>query len=404
MDGQAELLGNKKTEAKDWVWIDRQESFDEVVSELRQSAEIALDTEFHRERTYFAKLALIQIAWKDHVALIDPFGLDLTVMRSVFEMPVTVILHAGVQDLEILSRAVGLLPPSIFDTQIAAGFIGFSNPSLMLLGERLLGLTLPKGDRLTDWTKRPLSEGQLRYAASDVSHLAELKKTIESRLKQMGRLEWAWDESHVLLERDRSSVPIERAWWKIKECRHLKGQSRKVAQALAAWREERASTLDIPVRYVLSDLAVAVISQEMPKSIESLSGLRGVEPRFLVQGVDKQILQVVARGGSMAESDLHIPDVHESDKRTRPIASLVITWATQLAQSMHIDPLLLATRADITGFLQGDADSRLSSGWRNEVLGEPIKRLAAGELAIAFNSKSGELELEERSNRTYRRR
>jgi ribonuclease D len=386
---------------KEWTWVDTQKGLDELVIELCNVTEIALDTEFHRERTYYAKLALVQIGWKDKVALIDPFPLDLNSLEAVFSRPITVILHAGTQDLEILSRAVGILPQSIFDTQLAAGFVGFSNPSLALLSERLLGISLPKGDRLTDWTKRPLTESQLRYASSDVVHLVALKAEIERRLSAMGRLEWAWDESKILLEKDRRGVPVEQAWWKIKECRHLKGDSRKVAQALAAWRETRASTLDVPVRYVLSDLAVAVIAQETPRSAEGLSVLRGVESRFLVQGMDREIIEVVSRGRSMAEGELCLPKVVESDKRMKPVAGLAITWVAQLAQSLKIDPLLLATRADIVGYLNGEEDSRLSSGWRNEILGEPITKLSKGELALAV-SANGELELEQRSFLPYK--
>ncbi len=391
---------NSADEEKGWIWIDSQPRLEELVEELRNVGEFALDTEFHREKTYYPKLALVQIGWVDKVALLDPFALDLTALNVVFSGPATVVLHAGTQDLEILSRIVGTLPQSIFDTQLAAGFIGFSNPSLALLSERLLGIGLPKGDRLTDWTKRPLSEGQLRYAASDVANLLSLKSEIESQLAVMGRLDWAWDESKVLLNKDRRGMPIERTWWKIKECRHLKGESRKVAQTLAVWRELRAARLDIPVRYVLSDLAIAVISQELPMTVDALAILRGVEHRFLVQGVDREILEAVSRGRSLSDSDLCVPVVEESDKRLKPIAAMAVTWVSQLAQSLKIDPLLLATRSDIAGFLNGDKNSRIATGWRNEVLGDPITKLTRGELALAVNA-NGELELENRSYVRY---
>ncbi|TAN24821.1 MAG: hypothetical protein EPN30_06355 [Actinomycetota bacterium] len=391
---------NSSEEVQGWTWIDNQSRLEDLTEEFGKAGEIALDTEFHREKTYYPKLALVQIGWDDKVALLDPFALDLTALSSVFSGPVTVVLHAGTQDLEILSRIVGNLPQSIFDTQLAAGFVGFSNPSLALLSERLLGIAIPKGDRLTDWTKRPLSEGQLRYAASDVANLLSLKSEIEDQLAAMGRLEWAWDESKVLLNKDRRGTPIERTWWKIKECRHLKGESRKVAQALAVWRELRAARLDVPVRYVLSDLSIAVISQELPKTVDALSVLRGVEHRFLAQGVDREILETVSRGRSMPDKELCVPVIEESDKRLKPIAGMAVTWVSQLAQSLKIDPLLLATRSDIVGFLNGDKDSRLAAGWRNEVLGDPITRLTNGELALAVNA-NGELELEKRSYVRY---
>lgn len=395
------LVVKEREVAKDWLWIDSRSKMTELTSELSGVGEVALDTEFHREKTYYPKLALVQIGWSGGIALLDALEVDLSPLAEVFEGPPTVVLHAGTQDLEILSRAVGTLPRSIFDTQLAAGFVGFSNPSLALLSERLLGVSLPKGDRLTDWTKRPLSESQLRYAASDVAHLVNLKAVIEDQLKKMGRLEWAWDESKILLDKDRSGTPVERAWWKIKECRHLKGESRKVAQSLAAWRETRASILDVPARYVLSDLAVAVISQDIPDTVRRLSALRGVEARFLGQGIDMEIIETIRKGRSMPDGELCLPVSVETDKKLKPIASLATTWVAQLAQSLKIDPLLLASRADIVGFLNGDGKSRLSSGWRNDVLGEPITRLSKGDLALAVNA-NGELELEKRSYERYR--
>lgn len=393
-DGYKRVLGIDKSH--DWIWIDGNDDLRKLVLELVEVEEIALDTEFHREKTYFPRLALMQIAWNGKTALLDPFSLDLTELAQLFQSPVTIVFHAGTQDLEILHRVVGCLPVSIFDTQLAAGFIGFSNPSLALLSERLLGISVPKGDRLTDWTKRPLVESQLRYAASDVSNLLDLKAEIERQLAEMGRTEWAWDESKILLEKDRQGVPLERLWWKIKECRHLKGDSRKVAQVLAGWREQRAARLDIPARYVLSDLAIAAISQEVPRSVAVMSSLRGVEQRYLGQGVDREILQVVSDALSMPDSDLCLPFADEGDKRLKPLANLATAWVAQLAQKLKIDPLILATRSDVALYLTGDRNSRLATGWRNEVLGVPLTQMAKGEIALAINA-SGELELEKRS-------
>lgn len=383
-----------------WMWIDQQSEFEDLIHQLLDVGEVALDTEFHRERTYYPKLALLQLGWKDGVALIDPLKVDLRPLAEVFDQDSTFVIHAGTQDLEILQRIVGTVPNTIFDTQIAAGFIGFSNPSLALLSERLLGLNLPKGDRLTDWTKRPLSDSQLRYAASDVSHLLDLKAVIVDELQNLGRLEWAIDESQILLEKDRKGLPVERAWWKIRECRHLKGDARKVAQSLAAWRESRAARLDIPSRYVLSDLAVAAISQEMPSTVERLLSLRGVEQRQLGNGIDAEILHTVEIAKNLPDIALVVPSVEENDTKLKPIVSLSIIWANQLAKQLRVDSTLLATRSDISSFFKGDKGARLASGWRHEILGEALTMLAKGELAVAITT-DGELELEMRSRSTF---
>lgn len=383
-----------------WFWVDRQDEFEQLIQRWSDSDEIALDTEFHREKTYYPRLALLQVGWADEVALIDPIKVDLAPLSKLFSSSVLVVLHAGIQDLEILSRVVGSVPAKIFDTQLAAGFIGYSNPSLSLLSERILGIALPKGDRLTDWTKRPLSQSQLRYAASDVSNLIELKHVIEQELVRMDRLEWALDESRILLEKDRSQVPVERAWWKIRECKHLKGDSRKVAQTLAAWREERAAKLDIPPRYVIPDLAIAVISQDMPNSVARLGTLRGVEHRHLANGVDQEIINSVDLGRSLPDEALMLPVTEEGDKNLKIISALATLWVNQLAQYLKVDPALLATRSDISEYLKGDSKSRLSTGWRNDVLGAALSKLARGELAVAVN-QVGELELELRSHNLF---
>lgn len=383
-----------------WFWIDSQDEFEQLVQQWSASDEIALDTEFHREKTYYPRLALLQVGWAGKVALIDPIKIDLAPLKQLFSCPVLVVLHAGIQDLEILSRVVGAVPAKIFDTQLAAGFIGYSNPSLALLSERILGIALPKGDRLTDWTKRPLSQSQLRYAASDVSNLIELKHVIEQDLIRMNRLDWALDESRILLERDRSQVPLERAWWKIRECKHLKGDSRKVAQTLAAWREERAARLDIPPRYVIPDLAIAVISQDMPNSVSRLGTLRGVEHRHLANGVDQEIINAVNLGRLLPDEALMLPVTEEGDKNLKVISSLATLWVGQLAQHLKVDPALLATRSDISEYLRGDSRSRLSTGWRNDVLGVALSKMARGELAVAVN-QYGELELELRSHNLF---
>ena len=383
-----------------WFWVDRQDEFEQLIQRWSDSDEIALDTEFHREKTYYPRLALLQVGWADEVALIDPIKVDLAPLSKLFSSSVLVVLHAGIQDLEILSRVVGSVPAKIFDTQLAAGFIGYSNPSLSLLSERILGIALPKGDRLTDWTKRPLSQSQLRYAASDVSNLIELKHVIEQELVRMDRLEWALDESRILLEKDRSQVPVERAWWKIRECKHLKGDSRKVAQTLAAWREERAAKLDIPPRYVIPDLAIAVISQDMPNSVARLGTLRGVEHRHLANGVDQEVISAVDLGRSLPDEALMLPVTEEGDKNLKIISALATLWVNQLAQYLKVDPALLATRSDISEYLKGDSKSRLSTGWRNDVLGAALSKLARGELAVAVN-QVGELELELRSHNLF---
>jgi ribonuclease D len=314
----------------------------------------------------------------------------------VLEGPGTAVVHAATQDLEVLQRACGAVPSRLFDTQLAAGFLGMSSPSLVSLVERTLGIRLPKGDRLTDWSRRPLTAGQQEYAASDVLHLLELHDRVTAELTQQGRLEWAEQECARLLARTRQPQEPETAWWRVKENRQLRGSSRGVAQELAAWRERRAASLDIPPRMVLPDLALVAISHRPPRSRDDLLGVRGLDARHLKGGAEGEILAAIERGASLPEAALRLPDVEEVDRALRPAVALVSAWIAQLAHDLKIDAALLATRSDLQSFLQDDPDARLANGWRHQLVGEPVRRLVQGEAALAF-AGGGQLVLEQRS-------
>ncbi len=172
--------------AVDHRWVDDEAGLAEVVTSLLTADRYAVDTEFHRERTYFPQLALVQIAWADDLVLIDPLALDLTPMAEVFAGDGLAVMHAASQDIEVFAQAVGSVPSRLFDTQIAAGFLGYGTPSLTALVEGELGIRLPKGDRLTDWLRRPLDQRQEDYAASDVAHLLEVHTRLSGRPRGAG--------------------------------------------------------------------------------------------------------------------------------------------------------------------------------------------------------------------------
>ncbi len=175
-------------------WVDDAAGLAGLVAELRDEPRYGLDTEFHGERSYWPRLALVQVAWAGGIALVDPLAVDMKPFAEILTGPGIMVAHAAEQDLAILVRACGTVPRELFDTQVAAGFIGMGAPSLASLVERLLDQKLTKGDRLTDWTRRPLREQQAAYAAADVEHLLALHDVLVARLEPMGRLEWAKGE------------------------------------------------------------------------------------------------------------------------------------------------------------------------------------------------------------------
>ncbi|MGB0112520.1 MAG: HRDC domain-containing protein [Ilumatobacteraceae bacterium] len=374
----------------DYRWIDRQEDLDEVIATLLQQPRYALDTEFHRERTYFPKLALVQVAWREgerqESVLIDPLAVDVKVFDALFASESLCVIHAAQQDLDVLTHAVGSVPDRMFDTQLAAGFVGYGTPSLVSLLQGEIGVTPAKGDRLTDWLRRPLTDSQRQYAAVDVEYLLEVHERLVVQLAEVGRLAWAEDACEELRTRPTSGSNPDDAWLRLKDARSLRPNARAVARSVAAWRERRAMRTDIPVRQVLPDLAILGISQRAPKNAKELTQARGVDDRHARGGLAEEILNAVAEAKGL-EAPAPPPSVDDLDRSMRPAVTLVSAWVAQLARDERLDPALLATRADIVSFLRGDDDARLGTGWRNDLVGDGIRRLVGGEAGLTFDGE-----------------
>jgi ribonuclease D len=379
----------------DAQWIADDDALAAVVDRLATASRYALDTEFHGERSYFPRLALVQLAWEDGIALVDPFTVDLAPLAKVLAGPGWMVAHAAEQDLGILERACGATPARLFDTQVAAAFVGLGTPSLGALTERVLGTRLAKGDRLTDWTRRPLTPDQRAYAAADVEHLLALHDALTGRLEEAGRLAWALDECEERRRRARSRPEPEVAWWRIKGARQLRGKARGVAQEVAAWRERTAATLDVPARYVLSDLALAGIVHRPPHTVEELDAIRGIDVRSLRDRAAEEILAAVERGAALRTPALRLPETDHIDRSLAPAVTVIGAWLAQRAAELHLDPAVLATRADLTRLVQGD-DSRLAHGWRADLVGAPLQRLLRGDAVLALVDGGRRIELLER--------
>ena len=356
------------------IWVDDDAAFATIIEQLCEVEAFGIDTEFHRERTYFPQLALIQLSWNDQKALVDPFAVDLVPFADALRGPAVVVMHAASQDLEVLDLACGALPRELFD-----------------------GVHLPKGDRLTDWLRRPLGGDQRRYAASDVEFLLGLREKLTAQLEERGRLDWALAECEMLRAKGRVKRKPEDAWLRIKEARTLRGEVAAVARSVAAWREERAIELDQPVRFVFSDLAVVGVAQRKPKTLEELKRIRGVDERHAKGKVGDAVLAAVESARGQAVPKTGAP-TYDLDRRLRPAVSLVAAWVSQLSRDLEIETSLVATRADIEALLAGDPAARLAVGWRAELVGERIRRLVDGEAALAFDG-AGNLVLEDRGPR-----
>lgn len=374
--------------------ITTDDALDEVIDDLVHADRYAIDTEFHRERTYFPQLALIQIAWGNDLVLIDPLAIDVGPLREVFDGDGVAVIHASSQDLEVLQLVTGSIPAQIFDTQIAAAFVGMRTPSLASLHDHFLGMKLPKANRLTDWLRRPLDDAQLRYAASDVEHLLQIQDFLIERLEKSGRLKWALDECELVRAKGISIRDPGLAWMRIKEARSLSGKARTAAREVARWRELKAQDRDIPVRHVLPDLGVVALAQRRPSTAQDVSGTRGLERRSVSKKDAAELVEVIAASADM--------DPPPAQRRTssggpdlRPAVTLIAAWMAQFADDMDLDPAMIGSRSEIEEFVRG-GESRLLHGWRHELVGESISALLAGQAAVAFDG-NGRVVVEQRS-------
>lgn len=372
-------------------WIDSQDGLVELVDELLEMPRYALDTEFHRERTYFPKLALIQVAWwpegtndKQELVLVDPLRLDVSELGRLFASDALCVIHAAQQDLDVLTHAVGSVPNRMFDTQIAGGFVGYGTPSLVSLLQGEVNITPAKGDRLTDWLHRPLTDNQCQYAAADVEYLLDVHDRLVAKLEQRGRLDWAEEACEELRTRPTSGSNPTDAWLRLKDARSLRPAGRAIAQALAAWREERAMRVDIPVRQVLPDLAILGVSQRGPSTLKELRQARGIDDRHAKGAIAAEILDAVERGKQAPPPDAP-KSTDDLDRNLRPAITLISAWVSQIARDERIDTTMLATRADIVALLRDDDDARLATGWRAELLGQGIRDLVSGRAGLTFD-------------------
>jgi ribonuclease D len=357
---------------------------EDVVAEFAAAEAYGLDTEFHAEKTYFPRLALIQLAIPGRVAVIDATAVDTRRLEPLIAGPGVAVMHAGQGDVDIIARACGARPARIFDTQIAAGFLGYGSPSLATLVREVLGRTVTKGQQMTDWFQRPLGGEQIAYAEADVAHLLELRTALEHRLTELGRLGWAVEECGRLSAG--RSPDDDRAWWRLKGGGQLRASARGRAQELAAWRERAARTADRPVRSVLPDEAIVALADRPPRSAADIPSSRLFDPRRLSATTVRDLLAAAARGTELPAEAIRIPPDRLPSHLEGSVA-LIAAWVQQQARELSIDAAILATRRDIEAFLQNEPDCRLGDGWRAEVIGAGVASIAAGRAAVAVDRR-----------------
>lgn len=347
---------------------------------------LALDTEFVRERTYFPRLGLIQIHDADAAYLLDPLAVrDLAPLAEVCRAAATIkVLHSASEDVEVLYRALGVVPAPLFDTQVAAGLAGIGSAlGYQRLVAALLGIDLPKGETRTDWLARPLSAAQLTYAAADVAHLLPLYERLRQELAALGRLEWALADSAALLDISRLASDPETAYRRIRGAGRLDRRQLGVLRALAAWRDREARRRDLPRGFVLRDEALLELAVRWPATADDLRRVSGLEAQQSARdGADW--LELI-RGALALDADALPPRPWRppSSEAVRELERRLRAVVRERAAELALPPELLAPRRSLDAVLQSalsDPEPRLPrdlAGWRREVVGEALLRAAA---------------------------
>ncbi len=351
---------------------------------------ITVDTEFLRETTYYPLLCVAQMASAEEAVVIDALaeGLDLKPFYELMANEhVLKVFHAARQDIEIVWHEAGLIPHPIFDTQVAAMVLGYGDSiSYDQLVQRITGDTLDKSHRFTDWSKRPLSPAQVKYAISDVTHLRDVFEALDADLHQRARADWVGEEMEVLTSPDTYRVEPELAWQRLKT-RARKPKELAVLMEVAAWREREAQTRDVPRGRVLKDDVVGEIAQQAPTTVERLAGLRSLPRGFERSKWGQDILQAVARG--LARDPKSLPRIERQRGGGNGAATVeLLKVLLRMTSERHaVAAKVIATIDELEQIANDDnADVPALHGWRRDLFGEKALALKHGKLSLAVEN------------------
>jgi ribonuclease D len=358
---------------------------------LADAPYVALDTEFMRDTTYWPKLCLIQAATPTFAVVIDPLadGIDLAPLVEVLRNPAVVkVFHASRQDIEIFFHQTDTIPAPLFDTQVAAMVCGFGDAAAYeTLVRELAHAQIDKSSRFTDWSRRPLSDKQLAYALSDVTHLCRVYEALQKQLAKSGRSHWLEEEMDVLRAPETYELKPEEAWRRLK----MRGGNRRFAAVLmeiAAWRERVAQDRNVPRSRVLKDEALFEIAAQAPQSIEDLDALRGVPKGFAGSRGAQGLVEAVRTGLNLPASA--VPDIERGPppQVSGAISDMLRVLLKIRCEEHSVAQKLIASSSDLDQIAADDnADVPALSGWRREIFGEAAIELKKGRVALGMRGR-----------------
>lgn len=369
-------------------YIDSPAQLTLLCEQIKQASWLALDTEFLREKTYYPKFCLLQIATPEWVACVDPIALPQleSLFDALYNPNIVKVFHSCRQDLEIFHQITGKLPSPIFDTQVAAPLLGFQdNPGYAMLVSSFLNINLNKAHTRADWSKRPLTEEQIQYAADDVIYLCQIYQVMTKKLAELGRTDWLIHDFTALENPELYLVSPEKAWLKIKGKNKLTGKQLSVVQALAEWREKTAQAENRPKNWLLRDEIIFDIAKLQPETPVQLADIRSIDMRVINRyGAELSQLVGVAKQRPPIPLNLKGRPAKKSQQQ-EAILDILTALVRIRAEENQLNPSILASRKDLEVLLfDDDEECPLLHGWRFTMAGKELVGLLKGELSLGI--------------------
>ncbi len=369
--------------------ITDQNELAEFCDALSEHKFICVDTEFHRETTYWPELCLVQASAPGVEGLIDPLAEDLDIgpfLQLIAEESRVKVFHAARQDLEIFNRLIGAPPAPIFDSQIAAMALGLGDSiSYDNLIQRVLKRHIDKSSQFTDWTRRPLTDKQLKYALGDVTHLRDAYLIMREQLEERGRMSWVREEVASLESPSLYDTSPEKAWQRLK-IRKPRADYAAIVAAVAAWREQRAQDLNKPRRRVLKDDAIYEIAEQKPRSEKDFERLRAISKGFIKSKHADGLLDAVTAATNDPDAFAPpLPKRKQNAQTPNGAPEMLKVLLKHVSEENNVVPRLIANAADVERIARGETeDINALTGWRKSIFGDKALSLLSGSLALSF--------------------
>ncbi|MGZ8185648.1 MAG: ribonuclease D [Methylobacter sp.] len=373
-------------------YINTPDQLAKLCAQIEKEPWLALDTEFLREKTYYPKFCLLQIATPEWVACIDPLALPKldSLFEALYNPSIVKIFHSCRQDLEIFYQLTGKLPAPVFDTQIAAPLLGFQeNPGYAMLVSSLLNVNLNKAHTRADWSKRPLTDEQIQYAADDVIYLCKIYQIMSSKLIELGRIDWLMQDFAELANPNLYEVIPEKAWLKIRGKNKLTGKQLSIVQSLAEWREKAAQSENRPKSWLLRDELLFDLAKLQPETVSQLVNVRGINER-VINRYGQELCELITAAKQRAPIPLNAKGrLAKKTQQQEAVLDILTALVRIRAEENALNPVILATRKDLEALLFNDEEEECSLlyGWRFSMVGRELVGLLKGELLLGIESE-----------------